>query len=358
MGTSDQRYKSMPAPTIATPIAMSSSAPFDPQRRSHRELPIANAAVALTNDIDMLPVAVESKTSFVPLHIDTGWNCTNCHCVNESMATICLECNLSRKNQDVTDVAVTDTDDDVAISVEDLPTSVRQMQNKINLLSKKRNKEYLFNGFCSPVGFIFFILYPILVVYYIINYEYEQNTITPILFYISSVLFVLWMYAFLIHDHIFNVGNGRFICTTGTIKTITGRLEPMSIASPVYDTSSTDTWKPFLQKIITTDLKLISAVVKWNDQGWGYSKGGIRFKMIRDGVEIRTFSPFGVAPKNFSTKLVTFEGSNSLLYGEERQPGPMLGLTTGDIIVSEYKVGGGGGHKLYIESFTANFRAA
>ena len=346
----------MPAP-IATPIAMSSSAPFDPQRRSHRELPIANAAVALTNDIDMLPVAVESKTSFVPLHIDTGWNCTNCHCVNESMATICLECNLSRKNQDVTDVAVTDTDDDVAISVEDVPTSVRQMQNKINLLSKKRNKEYLFNGFCSPVGFIFFILYPILVVYYIINYEFEQNTITPILFYISSVLFVLWIYAFLIHGHIFNVGYGRFICT-GTIKTITGRLEPMSIASPINDTSSTETWKPFLQKIVTTDLKLISAVVKWEDQGFGNSKGGIRFRIIRDGVEIRTFSPFGVAPKKFSTKLVTFEGSNSLLYGEERQPGPMLGLTTGDIIVSEYKVGGGGGHTLYIESFTANFRAA
>ena len=109
----------MPAPTIATPIAMSSSAPFDPQRRSHRELPIALAARALTTDIDMLPVAVESKTSFVPLHIDTGWNCTNCHCVNESMATTCLECNLSRNNQtarmirvntqDVTDVAITDS---------------------------------------------------------------------------------------------------------------------------------------------------------------------------------------------------------------------------------------------------------
>ena len=99
----------MPAPTIATPIAMSSSAPFE--RRSHRELPIANAAVALTNDIDMLPVAVESKTPFVPLHIDTGWKCTNCHCGNESMATTCLECNLSRNNQDVTDVAITDTDD-------------------------------------------------------------------------------------------------------------------------------------------------------------------------------------------------------------------------------------------------------
>ena len=95
----------MPAP-IATPIAMSSSAPFDPQRRSHRELPIALAARALTTDIDMLPVAVESKTSFVPLHIDTGWNCTNCHCVNESMATTCLDCNLARNNQDVTDVAI------------------------------------------------------------------------------------------------------------------------------------------------------------------------------------------------------------------------------------------------------------
>ena len=52
-----------------------------------------------------------------------------------------------------------------------------------------------------------------------------------------------------------------------------------------------------------------------------------------------------VAPHNWSTKLVTYEGSNSLL----------LGLTTGDIIIFEYSVGGGGGHKLYIKSFTANF---
>ena len=170
-----------------------------------------------------------------------------------------------------------------------------------------------------------------------------DNTFGILGYSILSVLFVLWVY------YVLMVGNGRYICRLEPLPyIITGRLEPMSIPFPVIDTSSTDTWKPFLQKKITTDLKLISAVVKWNDQGWGYSKGGIRFKMIRDGVEIRTFSPFGVAPKNWSTKLVTFEGSNSLL----------LGLTTGDIIVSEYKVGGGGGHKLYIESFTANFRAA
>jgi len=122
--------------------------------------------------------------------------------------------------------------------------------------------------------------------------------------------------------------------------------QTMSIASQVSDTSSTSTWKPFLQKEMTTDLKLISAVVKWKDQGHGNKKGAIRFKLKRDGVEIRTINPsFGVAPHNWSTKLVTYEGSNSLL----------LGLTTGDIIIFEYSVGGGGGHKLYIKSFTANF---
>ena len=55
-------------------------------------------------------------------------------------------------------------------------------------------------------------------------------------------------------------GNIECLCTDATTQT-------MSISSQVSDTSSTDTWKPFLQKKITTDLKLISAVVKWKDQG-------------------------------------------------------------------------------------------
>ena len=196
----------MPAP-IATPIAMSSSAPFDPQRRSHRELPIALAARALTTDIDMLPVAVESKTSFVPLHIDTGWNCTNCHCVNESTATTCLECNLLRHR--ITDVTITDTDDDVAISVEDVPTTVTGGNDQYlysTAENRMDNDQFFLNVFCSPCGFVLFIGYPIMLVHSIATQTTEGRGDICIL----SVLFVLWMY------YVLMVGNGRYICKKST----------------------------------------------------------------------------------------------------------------------------------------------
>ena len=136
-------------------------------------------------------------------------------------------------------------------------------------------------------------------------------------------------------------GNTDCACVDGTSQTIT--------SGPVTDTRSTSDWRKLTEATLASDIAFFDATVRWKDQGWGGSKGYIRAVLKRDGIPIKYIYPrFGTAPKDWATKSVVIEESNS----------NELEAKSGDVLTFEYHVGGGGGHVLYIETFEANLGRA
>ena len=138
-------------------------------------------------------------------------------------------------------------------------------------------------------------------------------------------------------------------CTCGNIECSCTQTQTVSISQQISDTTSSSKYKQFKVATLTSDFQFTNVVVKWKDQGWGNKKGRIRVKIIRNGLEIQTMYPaFGAAPHSYTTISTVVEESNA----------NFLNTMAGDTVAFEYTVGGGGGHKLYIQSFSATFGRA
>eukprot|EP01129_Flabellula_baltica_P005749 TRINITY_DN20_c0_g1_i4.p1 TRINITY_DN20_c0_g1~~TRINITY_DN20_c0_g1_i4.p1 ORF type:complete len:391 (-),score=84.26 TRINITY_DN20_c0_g1_i4:14-1186(-) len=87
--------------------------------------------------------------------------------------------------------------------------------------------------------------------------------------------------------------------------------------------------------------------IRWKDQGYGNQKGRVFLSVTRDGsAVIERHSVFGVAAHEWEDQTVELNASNLP---------DIANIRGGDVVELSYYVGGGGGHKLYIDSFKVNF---
>eukprot|EP01129_Flabellula_baltica_P005748 TRINITY_DN20_c0_g1_i3.p1 TRINITY_DN20_c0_g1~~TRINITY_DN20_c0_g1_i3.p1 ORF type:complete len:131 (-),score=27.76 TRINITY_DN20_c0_g1_i3:14-406(-) len=94
-------------------------------------------------------------------------------------------------------------------------------------------------------------------------------------------------------------------------------------------------------------IKTMSFNINWKDQGFGNQKGRVFLSVTRDGsAVIERHSVFGVAAHEWEDQTVELNASNLP---------DIANIRGGDVVELSYYVGGGGGHKLYIDSFKVNF---
>jgi hypothetical protein len=112
--------------------------------------------------------------------------------------------------------------------------------------------------------------------------------------------------------------------------------------------NSANEWVEIMSKEVVEDINSDAARAtlsfNWKDQGWGNQKGQLKVKLVKskhDHDEIASFSIENCAPHYYETELIikTFDSSHDILNK----------CSNGNAYVIEARVGGGGGHELYVK---------
>ena len=99
-------------------------------------------------------------------------------------------------------------------------------------------------------------------------------------------------------------------------------------------------------------LRIEASADDFRDQGWGYTKGSVFFSLHRNGAEVAQLNVFGTARVETSNGgAKTLDPAKSLPFLAQCEPG--------DVLVLQYRVGGGGGHRLRVRNLktTVHFGA-
>eukprot|EP00928_Gymnodinium_smaydae_P043318 TRINITY_DN2904_c0_g1_i1.p1 TRINITY_DN2904_c0_g1~~TRINITY_DN2904_c0_g1_i1.p1 ORF type:complete len:662 (+),score=83.96 TRINITY_DN2904_c0_g1_i1:32-1987(+) len=119
----------------------------------------------------------------------------------------------------------------------------------------------------------------------------------------------------------------------------------------VTDRRSTEEWQHLgsLECGIAAVTKL-QVSCEWKDQGWGNMKGKIEVRLCRNQNQIVCLSDvFGTCGEGGNRG--QFDGVNRTFSSSDRL---IASASPGDMFVFLYRVGGGGGHELYIRNFAAS----
>eukprot|EP01130_Rhizamoeba_saxonica_P003284 TRINITY_DN139_c1_g3_i1.p1 TRINITY_DN139_c1_g3~~TRINITY_DN139_c1_g3_i1.p1 ORF type:complete len:298 (+),score=61.04 TRINITY_DN139_c1_g3_i1:33-926(+) len=107
------------------------------------------------------------------------------------------------------------------------------------------------------------------------------------------------------------------------------------ISSPQYITK----WKTLITlEPSYINLTNLTFTITWSDQGWGNRKGQIHLVVIRNNVQIFSHSLFGIAPHEKGTSYTSLDDIVDF-----------VALQSGDELALYHTVGGGGGHRLFVE---------
>jgi hypothetical protein len=85
-------------------------------------------------------------------------------------------------------------------------------------------------------------------------------------------------------------------------------------------------------------VKTATVSIHWKDQGWGNRKGACIFRIMRGDTKIADEGAFGIASHRWATANHTFSSSF------------INHLRAGDKVQVLFRVGGGGGHSLHVQS--------
>lgn len=141
--------------------------------------------------------------------------------------------------------------------------------------------------------------------------------------------------------------SAELVAQTGAERTVEkgGLFTKRLAAENVHQEGKDDeyrAWKGSRSEPLKAKLVSCTATCRWRDQGFGNMKGRIRLVLERGDQVMAAIDCFGLAGHHDSQPSVVLTDES-------------LGVTTapGDVLAFQYCIGGGGGHRLNIEDFSA-----
>jgi len=104
--------------------------------------------------------------------------------------------------------------------------------------------------------------------------------------------------------------------------------------------------KPLLSPVLS-----VRAVFGWYDQGWGNIKGKLRMDLVREGATLATYDEFGIELCSPAEKGCASHGWRNVDLTLGSKHDVVRLAEAGDVYQWYYRVGGGGGHELFIRDF-------
>ncbi len=145
------------------------------------------------------------------------------------------------------------------------------------------------------------------------------------------------------------------VCAEDT-ECLRGRCDlDSTVLMTLPDVSNYDSHQKFVKygvsKALRSPVLSVRTIFGWYDQGWGNIKGKLKVDLVRDGTRVASFSEFGIEPCSPAEKGCASHTWRDVELTLDSEHEVVRRAQAGDFYEWYYRVGGGGGHELFIRDF-------